>query len=219
LLGKRFFCSWSGGKDSCFALYHAMRGGGIPARLVTMMTEDGSRNRAHGLPASFLQAQADSLGIPLILRGTCWDDYEKDFLAVIRTLSRHGIDGGVFGDIDLEGHREWVERVCSSVGMQAFEPLWKRDRRGLLDEFLRAGFRATIVSVKEGVLDEGFLGKTLDADVIEALERTGTDISGEDGEYHTAVTDGPIFSKPVPLRPRGILSHGGYRFLDVSVTS
>jgi uncharacterized protein (TIGR00290 family) len=183
-----------------------------------MMTEDGSRNRAHGLPLAFLQAQADSLGIPLIVRGTSWEDYEKDFLSVIRDFTRQEIDSGVFGDIDLEGHREWVERVCSTVGMQAFEPLWKRDRRALLEEFLRVGFRATIVSVKEGVLDRAFLGKTLDADLVDDLEKAGIDASGEEGEYHTAVTDGPIFTHPVPLRWREILSHGGYSFLDVSIS-
>ncbi len=218
MLGNRFFCSWSGGKDSCFALYHAVQGGGVPERLVTMMTEDGSRNRAHGLPLAFLQAQADSLGIPLVVRGTSWEDYEEDFLSVIRDFTRQEIDSGVFGDIDLEGHREWVERVCSAVGMQAFEPLWKRDRRALLEEFLRVGFRATIVSVKDGVLDRAFLGKTLDADLVDDLEKAGIDASGEEGEYHTAVTDGPIFTEPVPLRWREILSHGGYSFLDVSIS-
>ena len=154
--GKGFFCSWSGGKDSCLALYHTIQQGGIPHYLFSMFTEQGDRSRSHGLPLSTIQAQARALGIILVTRDATWDHYETSFLSAIRSFKKEGIEFGVFGDIDLEEHLEWVERVCSSAGIQSREPLWKRDRGELLKEFLQLGFRATIVSVKKGVLDRRF---------------------------------------------------------------
>jgi len=214
---KTFFCSWSGGKDSCLALHHAIKGGGIPKYLFTMLTEDGIRSRAHGLPPTVLRAQSASLGIPLLVRNTSWEDYETNFLSAISELKKQNIECGVFGDIDLAAHLEWVERVCGSVEIGVYEPLWKRARKDLLEEFLRLRFKALIISVKQDVLDKGFLGQELTEQVISELEKSGIDASGEEGEYHTVVTDGPIFSSPVLLQMKGQVVHDGYCFLDVDL--
>ena len=156
--GKDFFCSWSGGKDSCLALHRAIQKGGRPRCLLTMMTEDGHRSRSHGLPLSLLERQASLLQIPLVTRSASWDAYEAVFGAALAELRQTGIEAGVFGDIDLEHHGQWVARVCSTAGIQPFQPLWKQRRRDLVDEFLGAGFQAIIVAVKEGVLDRSLLG-------------------------------------------------------------
>jgi diphthine-ammonia ligase len=212
-----FFCSWSGGKDSCLALYKAIQNGGIPKALLTMLTEDGERTRSHGLPVDVVQCQAKALGIQLVVRKSSWNDYEENFLSAISKFKRDGVEYGVFGDIDLEPHLQWVERVCSSVAIQPYEPLWKRERPDLLNEFLSLGFKATIVAIKQGALDNSFLGRILDQQVINDIEKAGCDASGEKGEYHTVVTDGPIYSSAIHIKTRGQVIHDGYCFLDVSI--
>ena len=217
--GQSFFCSWSGGKDSCLALYRATQNGGVPKALLTMLTEGGERSRAHGLSVELLRRQAEALGIPLVTRQASWDTYEAEFLSTIRQFREEGITHGVFGDIDLEPHLEWVERVCSSAAVEAYEPLWKEVRRDILDEFLQLGFKAAIIAIKQEALDNSFLGRILDRQVIDDLEQAGVDASGEEGEYHTVVVDGPIFSSPLHLEMKRQVVRDGYRFLDVSLST
>ncbi len=212
---KNFFCSWSGGKDSCLALYRSIQNGGKPKALLTMMVENGKRSRSHGLPHAVIQSQAEALGIQSIVRSTSWDDYEQTFVTTLSDLKEQDVEYGVFGDIDLEPHLKWVERVCSSVGVQAYEPLWQTARRDLLDEFLQLGFKATIIAIKQDALNDSFLGRTLNRHVISDLENAGVDASGEEGEYHTIVTDGPIFSKMVDIESKGQVVQDGYCFLDI----
>lgn len=213
--GQGFFCSWSGGKDSCLALHKMMASGARPKVLLTMMVEDGSRSRSHGLPISVLKAQASSIGAELSVQATSWQDYERTFVSVLKKMAAEGIHHGVFGDIDLEEHRDWVERVCGKVGTEAHEPLWKRERLDLLDEFIDGGFSATIIAVKEGVLGRDFLGRRIDRPLVRELAAMGVDPSGEKGEYHTVVTDGPAFSKRIRLVEGGTVLRDGYWFLDV----
>ena len=212
-----FFCSWSGGKDSCLALYHAMQNGGTPKALLTMLREDGERSRSHGLPVNLIKRQAQSLDIPLVVRKSSWDDYEKVFLSTLQEFKKDGIEYGVFGDIDLEPHLEWVERVCLSAMIQPYEPLWKKPRLDLLYDFFHLGFTARIVAVKQDVIDSRFLGQILNEQIIKEMEEIGIDASGERGEYHTVVTDGPIFSSPIHLELKEQFVHGGYCFLDISM--
>ncbi len=214
--GCPFFCSWSGGKDSCLALYRAIQGKGIPEALFTMLTEDGERSGSHGLPVDLIKAQSEALGIPLVVCESSWADYEDNFLSVIRRFKEGGIECGVFGDIDLDAHLEWVERVCSSEAIRPYEPLWKEERQDILEEFLDLGFKATVIVTKEGTLDNSFLGRTLDLKVIADMVEAGIDASGEEGEYHTVVTDGPIFSFPICLEKKEKVFRDGYWFLDVS---
>ena len=111
LAGRRFFCSWSGGKDAYLALQRAVAAGG-PAALVCMLHEDGRVSRGHGLPLALLEEQAAALGIPLVTRATSWDAYEATFVPLLQELRAQGVEAGVFGDIDLQAHRDWVEGVC-----------------------------------------------------------------------------------------------------------
>jgi len=212
-----FFSSWSGGKDSCLALYRAIQAEGEPRILLTMLVEDEERSRSHGLPVSVIQQQSAALGIPLVVRRTSWSNYEEKFTRAISEFEESGIDTAVFGDIDLEAHRVWVERVCSSVNIRASLPLWQEPRRNLVEEFIRLGFKATIIAVKDGVLDRKFLGKELDETVVSELESLGVDAAGEEGEFHTVVTDGPIFSAPIKLELKEQVLRDGYWFQDVTV--
>lgn len=214
-----FFCSWSGGKDSSLALYYAIRDGGKPRTLFTTLVEEGDKTRSHGLPLDLLRAQSAALGIPLVVRATSWESYTGVFISAVKQFKDEGIKAGVFGDIDLEEHREWVEKTCDAAGVLPFLPLWKKPRRQLLRELLEVGFKATIIVVRDGVLDRSFLGRTLDAELIDIIERSGVDPMGEEGEFHTVVTDGPIFSFPIFLEMGDQIFHDGYWFQQVRMAS
>jgi diphthine-ammonia ligase len=214
--GRSFVCSWSGGKDSCLALYHAIHNGGKPEYLFTMMTEDGQRSRSHGLHLSMIQEQSRLLGIPLRTAASSWGDYEERFLTALKEFKEQGIEYGVFGDIDIHEHRRWCEKVCAIAELQPYHPLWKRDRQELLYELIELGFDATIIAIKEGKLSRSFLGKKISSKLIRDLNRVGIDVSGEAGEYHTVVTGGPIFSSSIDIILGTQILRGGYNFLDSS---
>lgn len=212
-----FFSSWSGGKDACLALYRAIKAGAKPSYLFTMLEESGMYSRAHHLPVSVIEKQAESLGIPLITRAATWDAYEKMFVDGLKEIKQSDVHLGVFGDIDLDGHLEWVEKTCHSVKIHSYHPLWKENRRQLIREFVDLGFSAKVIVVKEGVLPRSFLGRTFDRKLIDEIEYLGVDACGEEGEFHTLVTDGPIFSEPLSLQFGEQLYHDRAWFQSVSI--
>ncbi len=215
--GVPFVCSWSGGKDSCLALYRAIQAGAKPIFLLSMLREDGARSRSHGLVPGVLEAQEASLGISLLTRTASWATYESVFVAALRELRASGVEAGVFGDIDIAEHRLWEEQVCAAAGLEAHLPLWQADRLALVDEFLSLGFEALIVVANAEKLGQAYLGRALGRDLVREFARMGVDPSGEEGEYHTVVTNGPIFSEPVQLETGRQVLHSGYWFLDVRV--
>lgn len=180
-----------------------------------MLSEDGKHSRSHGLTREILEQQAHALDISIKFATATWDQYESIFLTVLRKLVDRNIKAGIFGDIDVEEHRQWVERVCDAVGMKATLPLWNRERNGLLTEFITLGFRAVIVAVKDDALDESWLGRTLELKMIEDFERVGIDPSGEQGEYHTFVYDGPLFRNRVVFKTGDMVKQNKYSFLEL----
>lgn len=212
-----FFCSWSGGKDSSLALYKAIQAGGLPSFLLTMMIETGDRSRSHGTPTNVLEEQARCIGIPIRFCSTSWQFYTENFLKELVFFKNLEIQKGVFGDIDIESHLEWVQSTCNTEEIVAWLPLWQMEREELLDELLKAGFRAEIIAVKDGTLSPSYLGKILDEQIIEEFRDLGIDLCGEAGEYHTIVTDGPIFKKPLHIIHGQQVLRDGYWFSDVSL--
>jgi len=114
-----YIVSWSGGKDSCFACYKAMDAGYEISHLVSFISEDHQRVRFHGIEAGMIQLQAEAIGIPHLARGTTWDGYEREFKETVQGLIPQGVKGMVFGDIHVQEHRDWVERVCGEIGIEA----------------------------------------------------------------------------------------------------
>jgi uncharacterized protein (TIGR00290 family) len=196
--------SWSGGKDSCLALWRARQSGMQVNRLITAMDESGQRARSHGVPPALLQAQADALGAPLTFYSASWQQYEEKFIAALHDAHRAGIRHAVFGDIDLQAHRDWEEKVCAQAGLQASLPLWHQPRRQLVEEFLALGFKALVVCVNGNHLSPDFCGREFDAAFLADLP-PGVDACGENGEFHTFVYDGPAFAHAVRLQ-RGRIS-------------
>ena len=164
-----------------------------------------------------LQAQASRLGIPLLSPSASWSAYESVFTDALHQLKKEGIQAGVFGDIDFSPHREWDEKICARTGLMLCLPLWECSKLELLDQFLSLGFKAMIVTVKEGKLDREFLGRTINREIIGEFQRKGVDPCGENGEYHTVVFDGPLFSAPLLLDPGVTVVRSGYCMLEVRV--
>jgi uncharacterized protein (TIGR00290 family) len=210
------FVSWSGGKESCLALW---RGRNIPGievtHLVTMCMEDGVTSRSHELPAALIKAQADSLGLSLIHHDTTWDNYEATFKQVVAGLKDEGVEAGIFGDIDVQPHRDWVERVCADAGITPYLPLWQIGREELMEDFISSGFRAVIVVVDHKYMGNEWLGRHLDHIFRQDLQARAphVDLCGENGEYHTFVYGGPIFRRVVPFAPMQQEQRDGYGFL------
>src|SRR3954468_15718556 len=117
--------SWSGGKDCCLALHRA-RDAGMDVRvLVAMFDETGERTRSHAIPRAVMEAQADALGLELVAPSASWGDYETGFVAPLPDLKGRGVSDMVFGDIDLQPHRDWEEKVCAAAGVTPHLPLWQ----------------------------------------------------------------------------------------------
>ena len=118
------FVSSSGGKETLLACYNVMRQKDVKVTcLLNMVSEDGRHSRSHGINSGLLKAQAEALGIPIVPRNTTWKTYEEAFKSAVSELKKKGIQSGVFGDIDLQEHRDWVERVCRESGIKAILPL------------------------------------------------------------------------------------------------
>lgn len=209
------FCmSWSGGKDACFALWQAMGQGLTPACLLTMLTAGQQRTAAHGLRREVLEAQARCMGLPIVF-GHAEPDYEHGLKAAL-DRARESFDSQhlLFGDIDLQAHRDWYEAVLTDITLGF--PLWHYPRSALLTDLFAAGFETMIVSVKGDTLDRRLLGKVLTCDIAAQIADQGVCPTGEDGEFHTLVINAPHFQHRLAVDVVGtIADQWGYTQLDL----
>ena len=216
------FTSWSGGKDSCLACYRAVASGLKVRYLANMLTEDGQRSRTHGLSANLIQVQSQAIGIPLVQRRTTWNSFEAEFKKMLRAFKQQGVVGGVFGDIDLNEHREWVERVCQEVDITPHLPLWGESQDEILRNFIDSGFEAIVVATKADMLGEEWLGRRIDLDFIRHLDEIkktkNITLCGEVGEYHTFVIDGPLFQKRIEIMATRKVFRDDHWFLEILST-
>jgi len=158
--------------------------------------------------------QSKAIGIPIIQVKTSWEDYEGNFKKVVTELKEKGIEGGVFGDMDLEEHREWIERVCGELEIKPLLPLWMIGPGELLADFWSLGFKAVVVATR---LDESLLGKPLGKAFLDEIQKFNCHPCGESGEYHTFVFDGPIFQRPLKVIPGKKEKRDNVWFLEISV--
>ena len=212
------FC-WSGGKDSALALHTLLRQNDLRiAALLTTVTEGYDRVSMHGVRRELLQRQAESLRLPLhevFIPQQCVNSiYEARMEEALLHYFRQGIRRVAFGDIFLEDLRLYRDKNLARVGMQALFPIWKRDTRDLIREFHCAGFRSVAVCIDSKVLDPGFAGRELDASFFADLP-PGVDPCGENGEFHTFVFDGPIFSRPVGFTLGEVVQRDSFVFRDL----
>ena len=193
--------SWSGGKDSCLACYKAIQQGYDVKLLLNFVSRESKRGCFHGIEGKLLKFQADLIGIPLAQKEVSPDmqKYEEEFKAAVTELRGKDIGSMVFGDIYLLEHESWIERVCGDLNINALEPLWNNSPENIIDEFLKAGFKAVIVSCKADIMGKEFLGRYIDQELVEELKRRDICPCGEKGEFHTLVVDGPIFKRPIKI--------------------
>jgi uncharacterized protein (TIGR00290 family) len=211
---KRAAISWSGGKDSLAAL-SAVRGSLDVVAALTMFDETGARSRSHGLRPELIAAQAASLGLRPVSASCSWSTYDESFTAALLALARDGITHVVFGDLVFPEHRAWAEARCAEAGLTAVEPLFGRPTADLFDAFVASGATAVMVTVREPWLDETWLGRILAADMKQSFVERGVDPCGENGEYHTAVLDGPAFAHPIRVRHGERVRRGECLALDL----
>jgi uncharacterized protein (TIGR00290 family) len=143
--------------------------------------------------------------------------YGEAFKALIEDYKiKEGIEGIVCGDIYLQGHRDWIDKVCAELKVKAILPIWTEDTEGLIKEIIDSGFKSVVVSVKKDVLGQEWLGRKIDDGFVKDLKALGNiDLCGERGEFHTFVYDGPIFKQPLKFAAGSQTETQTHFFLEI----
>ncbi|HEY3845785.1 MAG TPA: hypothetical protein VGL95_01580 [Acetobacteraceae bacterium] len=198
------YLSWSTGKDCAFALLEARRLGlADVVGVLTSLSQAYDRITHHGVRQSVLDRQLAALGLPcrkIFLPLPCsMADYETIMTDVTLQIQAQGVTHIMFGDLFLEPLRLSRETKLASVGMAGLFPLWKRDTAALARAVIDSGMIIHTVCVNASHLDASFVGRRFDYDFLASLP-AGVDHCGENGEFHTVVSGGPMFDAPFPLQ-------------------
>jgi len=210
--------AWSGGKDSALAL-RALRREGVDVRaLLTTVTEEYERVSMHGVRRELLASQADALGIPLVevpIPPECPNEvYGERMAAALASPPLDRLDAVAFGDLFLEDVRAYREERLGTVGKRAVFPLWRRGTAALARDFVADGFRARVVCLDPRRLDRSFAGRAYDAAFLADLP-PDVDPCGENGEFHTFVHAGPLFTRLVACATGEVVERDGFVFCDL----
>jgi uncharacterized protein (TIGR00290 family) len=210
--------SWSSGKDSAFALHEARRLGLADiVGVLTTVNEKYDRVAMHGVRASLLDRQIAALGLPAIkinIPSPCTNEiYEARMAETCAAIKTQGVDHIVFGDLYLEDIRAYREEKLAPLGMTAIFPLWQRPTRALAEAMIASGLVAHLVCVDPKQLDRSFAGRRYDATLLADLP-PGIDPCGENGEFHTVVSAGPMFAHAIPVTIGEVVEREGFVFAD-----
>ncbi len=213
--------SWSGGKDSALTLWTLRRQDVEPEALITTVTDSYDRISMHGVRRELLARQADAAGIPLIevrIPPACVNEvYEARMAQAFASPPLSDVEEVAFGDLFLEDVRAYREERLAATGRRGLFPLWGHDTGVLAREFIAAGFQARIVSLDPRVLDASFAGRAYDEQLLAELPAS-VNPCGENGEFHTFVHAGPIFSQPVACETGEVVEREGFVFCDLLST-
>jgi uncharacterized protein (TIGR00290 family) len=211
--------SWSGGKDSALALWtlrceHEVE----PVALLTTVTEEYARISMHGVRRELLEAQAAAAGVPLVEVGippACPNEvYEQRMAQTLASEAIAPAEAVAFGDLFLEDVRAYREERLAWAGKRGVFPLWGRDTTELAHQCIEAGFEAILVCVDPRQLDASFAGRAYDEQLLADLP-ADVDPCGENGEFHTFVHAGPIFTAPIACQVGEVTVREGFAFCDV----
>lgn len=216
---EKIVVSWSGGKDSAFALYKLLKSEQYEVdSLLTSVTEGYNRISIHGVRESLLERQAESLGIPLrkmYIPQECSNEiYQNIMNDQLQQLKKEGIETVMFGDIFLEDVRSYREEMIKSQNMKAVFPLWGQKTDQLIKEFISLGFKTVTTSIDTEKLSNEFLGRVIDETFIRELPEH-IDPCGENGEFHTFSFASPIFKNSVDITIGEIVEKGRFHFCEL----
>lgn len=209
---NKFVLSYSGGKDCILALYRKIKEGCIPVALLTTVKKSDSETWTHGLSYDLLEQVGKSLELPVIYAECDISEYETKFEEKLGVAKEMGATSVVYGDIDIQQHKQWGIDRATNAGLNYEFPLWQENREKLVNEVIDSGFKAIIKKVNLNYMGEDFLGKILTKELVEEIKATGSDACGENGEYHTIVVDGPIFNHKIEVKQDDFKPENCYRF-------
>lgn len=200
---NKAYLNWSSGKDSVLSLYYANNQNEYKVvELFTTINKDAKRVSMHGVRKELLLEQAEKIGLPLYITEldaeTGMEEYNLKMQRATGSFKNKGFTHSVFGDIFLEDLRKYREDQLKNTGLTPVFPLWKKDTKELIEEFIDLGFKAIVVCTNSKYLDDSFCGRLIDRNFIAELP-DNVDPCGENGEFHTFVFDGPVFSSPVEI--------------------
>jgi uncharacterized protein (TIGR00290 family) len=214
-----FALSWSGGKDSALTLWTLRQVRLEPEALITTVTEGYERVSMHGVRRELLVRQAEALGIPLVevlIPPACVNDvYDVRMAEAFGAAPLSSVEAVAFGDLFLEDVRAYREERLAAGGKHGLFPLWGRDTTALAQQFLAAGFEATLVCIDPRAVDSSFAGRRYDERLLTELP-PGVDPCGENGEFHTFVHGGPIFAESIACKTTEIVERDGFVFCDLT---
>jgi uncharacterized protein (TIGR00290 family) len=216
---KRVALSWSSGKDSAWSLHLLKQNPEFEVvALITTLNAEFDRVAMHAVRRELLELQAASAGLPLWQIPLPWpcsnDQYEAQMRGVCERAVREGVQAFAFGDLFLADIRAYREKQLLGTGLDPIFPVWDIATPQLARDMIAAGLRAKITCVDPKVLPREFAGRDFDARFLADLP-PGIDPCGENGEFHTFVYAGPMFSSPIPVEIGEIVERDGFIFADL----
>lgn len=217
---EKILFAWSGGKDSALALSELQNNQAYDVvGLITTVTKDYGRISMHGVRETLLDAQAQSLGIPLekiyLSKHSSNEEYEEKMRNTLLRARTQGVTEVAFGDIFLEDLKKYREENLAKVEMKGVFPIWKRDTVLLARHFIDQGFKAVTVALDSKFLGQEFTGREFDSGFLSELPKN-IDPCGENGEFHSFVYAGPIFKAPIHFkRGKVVLRDNRFWYCDL----
>src|SRR5215471_18628254 len=216
---KKILLSWSSGKDSAWTL-HVLRQQRLYdiAGLVTTINSAFDRVAMHSSRRSLVEKQADAAGLPLIRVPLPWPCSNADYECAMKTVCDQAIAQGVeaiaFGDLFLEDIRAYRERQLKDTGLTPLYPLWHLPTDALARDMIAGGLRAKLVCIDPKKLSPEFAGRDFDEQLLSDFPPE-VDPCGENGEFHSFVYAGPMFSRKIPVSPGERVHRDGFWYADL----
>ena len=210
--------SWSSGKDSAWALHVLQQQHpGSVAGLLTTINEAVQRVAMHAVRRDVLEAQARAAGQPLrivpIPDPCSNEEYEARMRVAVADAVAEGFTHMAFGDLFLEDVRRYRETLLANTGLSPLFPLWQLPTPQLAAAMIAGGLRARVACVDTRILDSTLAGREFDASLLAALPAS-VDPCGENGEFHTCVYDGPMFTGAIPIETGEMVTREPFAWRD-----
>lgn len=219
LYRPKAYVSWSSGKDCAFALWQAHQEGRLEiCGLLTTTNEAAGRVAMHGTRVALMRRQAEAAGLPVLEVGLPWpcsnDDYAARMMTACNMMKKNGVSHVIYGDLYLEDIRAYRDAKMAEAGLVPVYPLWKRDTATLAHDMITSGLKTVVVCIDPKKLDTSFAGRWFDEEFLADLP-AGIDPCGENGEFHTCVVGGPIFSDSIEVEVGETVERDGFVYADV----